>query len=103
MASGEMSSDEFKGFLSGYLRRATKHLAPGALLYLFMNWRHSAEILVAATAVGLDLKNIYARVKSHAGLGSFYRSQHEFVFVFKYGKAPHRNGDAARQGHRARR
>jgi DNA modification methylase len=24
-------------------------------------------------------------------MGSFYRSQHEFVFAFKYGTAPHRN------------
>lgn len=91
MASGEMSNEEFTAFLNGYLRRATEHLAPGALLYLFMDWRHSAEILAAATAVGLDLKNICAWVKSNAGMGSFYRSQHEFVFVFKYGKAPHRN------------
>lgn len=91
MASGEMSNEEFTGFLSGFFRRAIEHLAPGALLYLFMDWRHSAEILAAAREVGLELKNICAWVKSNAGMGSFYRSQHELVFVFKYGKASHRN------------
>ena len=29
--------------------------------------------------------------KTNAGMGSLYRSQHEFVFVFKAGKAPHVN------------
>ncbi|MEH2688627.1 DNA methylase N-4 [Bradyrhizobium diazoefficiens] len=91
MASGEMSGEEFTAFLNGYLRRAMEHLTQGALLYIFMDWRHSAEILAAATAVGLELKNICAWVKSNAGMGSFYRSQHEFVFVFKYGRGSHRN------------
>lgn len=85
------SSEEFTGFLSGFFRRSTEHLTQGALLFMFMDWRHSAEILAAAAAVELKLKNICARVKSNAGMGSLYRSQHEFVFVFKYGKASHRN------------
>ena len=29
--------------------------------------------------------------QNNAGMGSFYRSQHELVFVFKHGRAPHRN------------
>lgn len=91
MASGEMSPKEFTGFLSQYMVLATEYLKPGALLYIFMDWRHAAEILSAAGEVGLELKNICAWVKSNAGMGSFYRSQHELVFVFKYGKASHRN------------
>lgn len=91
MASGEMSNEEFTAFLSGYLRRSTEHLSPGALLYIFMDWRHSAQILAAGQAIGLELKNICAWVKSNAGMGSLYRSQHELVFVFKHGKVSHRN------------
>jgi DNA modification methylase len=30
-------------------------------------------------------------VKTNAGMGSFYRSQHELVFAFKNGSAPHIN------------
>ena len=29
--------------------------------------------------------------KNNAGMGSLYRSQHEFVFVFKHGRRSHRN------------
>jgi DNA modification methylase len=36
-------------------------------------------------------KNIVVWAKTNAGQGSFYRSQHEFILVFKNGDAPHRN------------
>lgn len=29
--------------------------------------------------------------KTNGGMGSFYRSKHELVFVFKIGDAPHTN------------
>ncbi len=29
--------------------------------------------------------------KNNAGMGSFYRSQHELVYIFKKGSAPHKN------------
>ena len=29
--------------------------------------------------------------KTNAGMGSFYRSQHELVFAWKHGRAPHIN------------
>jgi DNA modification methylase len=35
--------------------------------------------------------NIAVWVKSNAGQGSFYRSQHEFIVVFRAGEAPHLN------------
>ena len=38
-----------------------------------------------------DLKNICVWAKNNGGMGSLYRSQHEFVFVFKSGTAPHIN------------
>ena len=37
------------------------------------------------------LKNLIVWVKTHGGMGSFYRSQHELIFVFKNGDAPHIN------------
>jgi hypothetical protein len=37
------------------------------------------------------LKNLCVWTKTNAGMGSFYRSQHELVFVFKNGDAPHVN------------
>ena len=38
-----------------------------------------------------DLKNVCVWNKTNAGMGTFYRSQHELVFVFKAGTAPHIN------------
>ncbi len=38
-----------------------------------------------------ELKNICVWVKHNAGMGSFYRSQFELVFVFKHGRGSHRN------------
>jgi DNA modification methylase len=56
-----------------------------------MDWRHSGELLAAGRAVYSEHKNTCVWVKSNAGMGSLYRSQHEFVFVFKNGQATHRN------------
>jgi DNA modification methylase len=42
-------------------------------------------------ALGLSLFNICVWSKTQAGQGSFYRSQHELIYVFKKGKAQHLN------------
>jgi hypothetical protein len=39
--------------------------------------------------MGAFLTCVWAKDKG--GMGSFYRSQHELVFVFRNGKASHRN------------
>ena len=39
----------------------------------------------------VELKNLCVWRKDNAGMGTFYRSKHELVFVFKNGKAPHIN------------
>ena len=56
-----------------------------------MDWRHLFEIITAARAARCSLINFCVCVKPRAGLGSFYRSQHELVLVLKAGRAPHRN------------
>ena len=49
------------------------------------------ELLAAGREAYGELKNVCVWVKHNAGMGSLYRSQHEFVFLFKQGRAPHRN------------
>ena len=56
-----------------------------------MDWRHASELLEAGSAVYDELKNICVWTKTTPGQGSFYRSAHEFVFVYKHGSAPHLN------------
>ena len=91
MASGEMSESEFTDFLAKFLALASANSKEGALAYVFMDWRHVGELLTAGKSVFRELKNLCVWVKTNAGMGSLYRSQHELVLVFKNGATPHQN------------
>jgi DNA modification methylase len=91
MASGEMSAAEFTGFLGSVFSHLAAFSADGAIHFQCMDWRHVSEIMAAGSAAYTDLKNICVWAKNNGGMGSLYRSQHEFVFVFKSGTAPHIN------------
>jgi DNA modification methylase len=91
MASGEMSQAEFTAFLQSVFGHLAMFSVDGAIHFQCMDWRHVPEILAAGTAAYTDLKNICVWAKNNGGMGSLYRSQHEFVFVFKSGTAPHIN------------
>ena len=91
MASGEMSEAEFTTFLRTVFDHLATFSVDGAIHYQCMDWRHVPEILSAGTAAYTELKNICVWAKNNGGMGSLYRSQHEFVFVFKSGRAPHVN------------
>jgi DNA modification methylase len=91
MASGEMSRSEFTAFLGHAFRNLAAFSLDGSLHYVCMDWRHIEELLAAGRGVYGELKNVCIWVKDNAGMGSLYRSQHEFVFVFKLGCAAHRN------------
>ncbi|MEJ8571602.1 DNA methyltransferase [Microbaculum marinum] len=91
LASGEMDSATFASFLRESLEAAASQLKDGAIAYVCMDWRHMRELLDAGHAVFEELKNLCVWNKSNGGMGSFYRSKHELVFVFKKGKAAHIN------------
>jgi DNA modification methylase len=91
MASGEMSQAEFTDFLRSVFGHLAAFSVDGAIHFQCMDWRHVQEILAAGTAAYTELKNICVWAKNNGGMGSLYRSQHEFVFVFKSGSAPHVN------------
>jgi DNA modification methylase len=102
MGTGEMSRDQFVAFLSTTVAAIKPVLADGAILYLCMDWRHGGELCEAAAQNGLEQKNLCVWVKSNAGMGSFYRSQHELIFVFKHGEGPHQNNFGLGAGGRTR-
>jgi DNA modification methylase len=91
MASGELTTDEFIKFLTDALSLASVFSKSGSLHFVCIDWRHGKELLTAGSSVYTELKNVCVWVKDNPGLGSLYRSQHEFVFVFKNGAEPHRN------------
>lgn len=102
MASGEMTPTEFTAFLRQVFRRLVAVSADGAIHFLCMDWRHIREITDAADGVYRELKNLCVWSKQNAGMGSFYRSQHELVFAYKAGPGPHINNFALGQKGRHR-
>lgn len=89
-ASGEMTTEEFTKFLHSSFELLCEFSKDGSLHYICMDWRSCKEILIAAEVYD-QFKNICVWRKDNAGMGSFYRSQHELVFMFKHGKQPHIN------------
>jgi hypothetical protein len=91
MGSGEMSPAQFTAFLGQALASMAAASQDGSIHFVFMDWRHIAELLAAAAPVFGAPKQLCVWTKDNAGMGTFYRSQHELVFVFKKGNAPHVN------------
>ena len=91
MASGEMSEAEFVAFLTTSLRLLTRYSTFGSVHFICMDWRHMGELVAAGRQIYNSLLNVCVWVKDNGGMGSFYRSQHELIFVFRNGKGQHRN------------
>jgi DNA modification methylase len=91
MAAGEMSEDEFTAFLATVFQEMAAFSLPGAVHYTFMDWRHLFEMLSAGRKIYDALLNICVWAKDNAGMGSFYRSQHELVLVWRVAGGPHVN------------
>jgi len=91
MASGEMTPAQFTDFLALAFRNAAAVSIDGAVHYQCMDWRHIEEMMEAGRTAYSDLLNMCVWAKDTAGMGSFYRSQHELVFVWKVGQAAHLN------------
>lgn len=100
MGAGEMSQVAFTQFLTETLGHAAKRCRDGAIAFVCMDWRHMSELLAAGREAFTELKNLCVWNKTNGGMGAFYRSKHELVFVFKVGTAPHTNsfglGDTGR-------
>ena len=89
--SGEMSPPQFIDLLKDCMTLATRYSEDGSIHFAFIDWRHLGEMFAAGREVYSELKNVVVWAKTNAGQGSFYRSQHELIFVFKNGDAPHQN------------
>ncbi|HEY6356620.1 MAG TPA: site-specific DNA-methyltransferase, partial [Vicinamibacterales bacterium] len=78
-------------FLKSVLGNLAASSTDGAIHFVCMDWRHMKELLRAGSEVYTELKNLCVWNKDNGGMGAFYRSKHELIFVFKHGTAPHRN------------
>ena len=91
MASGEMSYEEFQAFLAAVMALLVEFSKQGSLHYICIDWRGIHQLISAGQNQYSELKNICIWNKTNAGMGSFYRSKHEFVPIFKNGTDPHTN------------
>jgi DNA modification methylase len=91
MASGEMSESQFTSFLSNVYALLCRYSTDGSIHQICMDWRHMREMLASGDANYSELKNVCIWNKTNAGMGTFYRSKHEMVFIWKTGAAPHMN------------
>lgn len=91
MASGEMSPDQFTDCLIDGFHPAAERMRDGSIAFVCMDWRHMSELQRAGLEVFDELKNVCIWNKRNAGMGAFYRSKYEMIFVFKKGDAPHVN------------
>jgi DNA modification methylase len=91
MASGELSRTSFVEFLQQSLAAAAAVSRDGAVHFVCMDWRHLGELLEATGTVYDAMVNLVVWAKTNAGQGSFYRSAHELIGVFRVGQAAHLN------------
>jgi DNA modification methylase len=91
MASGEMTREGFTEFLKTSLGAAASVSRDGAVHYVCMDWRHVGELVDAGRATYGEFLNLVIWAKTNSGQGSFYRSQHELIGVFRVGETQHLN------------
>ena len=91
MGAGEMSRQQFAVFIGTYLKLLQKVLMDGAIGYHCMDFRSIAVLINAGEELYGPIKQLIVWNKTNAGMGTFYRSKHELIAVFKNGDAPHVN------------
>lgn len=85
--SGRQTNAELTTFFRAFLRNCAANVVDGAFVYAFIDWRHAYELQDAARGVMTELTNVCVWTKPSPGLGSGYRSAHEFCLVFRSGRA----------------
>lgn len=90
MAAGEMSDSEYTEFLGKNFALCSEFANDNAMIFNFIDWRNVMPMLTACKQHFARYINLCVWVKSKAGMGTPYRSQHELctVFLNKAGKVP---------------
>lgn len=98
--AGEVPLAEFAAtLLRPAFEASAAHCDPGAIAFVFMDWRGAPHMLSAAEGVFHEVKNMCVWVKS-PGMGGFYRSAHELCYVFKVSPGRHISNIALGQRNR---
>ncbi|MDO9634231.1 MAG: DNA modification methylase [Paludibacter sp.] len=82
MGVGEMTEDQFINFLQQCFEILIRYSVKGSIHYVCMDWKHVYEIRCAGRVYS-EYKNMIVWNKSNGGMGTFYRSKHELIFMFQ--------------------
>lgn len=80
---GDMSDAEFEAMIQVSFRNIKDALVDGGMLLSFMDFKHTADLVVIGKTLGMALLNIITWVKPSGGMGSLWRVQNEFVVALK--------------------
>ncbi len=86
MGVGEMSDTEFGEFCKTFHKITAEHLKDGSSFYSCIDWRSVDVIMAAGRYAGLDHIQTAVWNKGSGGMGTPYRSAHEFVVIFRKGE-----------------
>lgn len=91
MGAGEMSDEEFVGFLSEIMQASKDNSVKGSIHYICMDFRHMWHMTEAGRRIygTVQPKQVCVWNKDIMANGSFYRAKQELVFVFQNGNAEH--------------
>ena len=95
--SAEMSTEQYREFLSETLGNAVRVSAQGAIHFVCMDWRRVSDLIEVGRDLYDEMLNLVVWNKTNAGQGSPYRSQHEPIGVFRVGRQPHQNNAELRR------
>jgi DNA modification methylase len=90
-ASGEMSTEQYRAFLHETLGNGIEASLAGAVHFVCTDWRHVCDLIEVGNDLYESALNLVVWNKTNAGQGSFYRSQHELIGVFRVAGYPHQN------------
>jgi DNA modification methylase len=90
-ASGEMSTEQYRNFLTETLANGAHVSRDGAVHFVCTDWRHIGDLIDVGRILFGETLNIVVWNKSNAGQGSFYRSKYELIGVFRVGEKQHQN------------
>ncbi len=82
MGVGEMTEEQFIDFLKDAFTVLIRYSVRGSIHYVCMDWKHVLEIRTAGKLYS-EYKNMIVWNKSNGGMGTFYRSKHELIFMFQ--------------------
>ncbi|WP_456684570.1 site-specific DNA-methyltransferase [Bradyrhizobium sp. P5_C11_2] len=89
-----MSEGQAEAYFESFLDAMIPHVADGAIVEMFIDWRGMQALVSASRGAGLQQLTTCVWDKGLGGMGSLYRQQAEFVLVMKCGAARHINNVA---------